>query len=242
MDLFPAWYTALSKIPLPECKYYVDNWIGPLFVLVDYYPVLMSATSAVILLYRAELMFKLLTFCMTFDVFSNWLLREVIIRMPSRFEGCGNRYEMPSFASQHLAFITFVIHYIMLRRKATVNTNLLVMVHIMTFAGLLARVYIGINTNFELYMGTITGILQGIITTPIIEWIISNRDKIIQWSKNTGYVFLLMEDTIFVSSDHIEDSPNISSMIGGSSAITLLGTASNSSKKQKKKRLQKNIP
>lgn len=234
----PAWYTALSKIPLPECQYYEDTVVGPLFVLVDYYPVLMSATSFIIMLYRAELMFKLLTLCMTFDVFSNWILRELIIKMPSRFDGCGNRYEMPSFASQHLAFITFILHYIMLRRRGTVNTNLLIMIHLMLFGGLLARVYIGINTNFELFIGTITGIVQGIITTPLIEWIIGNREKILKWCRDTGYVFLFIEDTIFVSSDYLDDG---SSRLIPSGTMTLFDTVSKGSKKRRKKEAAKLI-
>lgn len=201
--LLPAWYTSLSRI-YADCPYYRDNFIGPLFILIDYYPILMSVTMIVISVYRSELMFRLLSLMMTSDAFINWILREAIIKMPSRTKGCGNDYEMPSFATQHLAFITFVLQYILLRRKKKVNTNLLILIHLMVFVGLMARVYIGINTSAELYVGTLFGVVQGaLVCVFVVDNIIAKRDSLLKWCHGTGWKLLKMEDTIFGDDDNI---------------------------------------
>jgi hypothetical protein len=195
--MLPAWYTALSKIPQPGCIYYRDNIIGPLFVLLDYYPVLMSVAIFVMSLYRTELLFRVFSMLMLLDVLINWLFREAIIRLPSRLAGCGNLYEMPSFATQHLVFVTFVLHYILLKRKKNADKRTLILLHLMTFFGTVARVYIGINTSAELYVGTAFGLVEGaLVCIFFIDGLIKNPDRYVSTINFHGFPFFSVVDTI----------------------------------------------
>lgn len=195
----PAWYTNLAKVVLPECIYFENTIIGPLFVLIDYYPILVSISIFMLSLYRAELMFRILALLMIADVFVNWLLREAIFIVPSRLTGCGNVYEMPSFATQHLVFLTFLLHYIMLRRKKPINKKLLFMLHMMSFFGTVARIYIGFNTLSELYAGSLVGLIEGLICCPlIVDRIIDKRTEFLKWAGgNRIALWLFSDETIF---------------------------------------------
>jgi hypothetical protein len=160
-----------------ECPLYSDTTLdpygimGPLMVALDFYPHLLTLTLYAITLYHNELYFLLLSICLTLDTFVSVGL-QYAIGLPSRFPGCGNQYEMPSFSSQHITlFITMVLTFSSVWRRSIAARRIVLINTGMAFTQI-ARVYIGINRSSELFFGCMVGLIESALFQCIIYFII----------------------------------------------------------------------
>ncbi len=174
----------LDKIAcaVTSCPLYIDTpFIAPFFVAADYYPVILTATMWAITLYHYELYFFILSICLSIDWGLNALL-QYTIKMPGRYVGCGTKYEMPSFASQHAVFfLTLILTFFVIWKKR-VSPYRLFLANFLTIFALLARVYIGINRPSELIIGASVGLVEALILQYIIYlFVYPNIDSILSW-------------------------------------------------------------
>lgn len=165
-----------------DCPLFLGDsiWSG-IFVILDYYPAILTVLMYAFSLYYYELYTFLVSLILTFDLLLNWVLR-YSIAIPARYPGCGDKYEMPSFSSQHACvFLTIIFMFFSLWNKI-IDPHRIALLNIATIAVLTARVFIGINTSFELIAGAIVGVIEGIIFQLIIYFLIyPHFTKILKW-------------------------------------------------------------
>jgi|SRR5688500_10263165 len=182
--LVPRWYNNLSRIVQPECVLYEHNLIGPFFILIDYYPVLLSISLFSLGLYQKELYLVLVGLALKWDLLLNIFLRDVVIPTATRFAGCGNESETFSFSFEHIVvFVTLMILYITLQRASSrMSIVKILLIYIFTVLVMVARVYVGINTVREMYAGAAVGMLNSFGIILVNSYIIRNHAKsIIKW-------------------------------------------------------------
>lgn len=165
-----------------DCPLYVSvPIIGPLFIAADYFPLIITIAMFSVTLYHYELYFFLISLILTFDWGLNVAL-QYIIRQPARFSGCGSKYEMPSFSTQHaMLFLTLIITFFALFRYRMAPSKIFLAMFLTVFV-ILARVYIGINTAQQLVIGAFVGVLEGVAFQCIIYFCIYPYfNQIVTW-------------------------------------------------------------
>lgn len=163
------------------CPDYLSTLLGPYFLLIDEYPIILSFALYSISLYHFELYFFLFGASLNIDSLLNWLLTTVIAQS-SRYPGCGATYEFPSFATEHATVgITMLLLAIITWRRSITPMKLLSLITIFNLV-VIARVYKGVNTIPELVVGSVIGFIEA----QILHWIIArfiypHFDDILGW-------------------------------------------------------------
>jgi len=176
MTWLPRWYANLARTVKPECVLYEDSFIGPFFVLTDYFPVLLSIFLFIFGLYKKELFLILLSLALKWDLLLNLFLRDVALVTSSRFPGCGNESESFSFSfEQGVVFISLMLMYVSLR-KISLKTSFFKIVFLYAFATIImtARVYIGINRVSEIYSGAAVGLGNSMLLIIALHYMLKN--------------------------------------------------------------------
>lgn len=153
----------IGKCPLFDS----GPFFSPLFILIDYYPTYINTALTIICIYTWEFAFLYVWICMLIDFGLNAALR-AIINTPNRFPDCGSYAEMPSYATELIILLnTLAIGFVLLFNRNVMTYKIAVM-NFVTLLVIFARVYIGINTILELVIGSIIGVVEGIIYSIIL--------------------------------------------------------------------------
>lgn len=196
----PVWYLRLSRTAQPECIYYNATFYGPLLIIIDYYPILFSFALWVISLYKREVVFLFYSLAMTVDLMLSVLLRDFLFSSSySRFEGCGNEHEMPSFPFQHLTEILVLFHLVVVYRHRPTQRSMLLMMYLFALGVSVARVYIGINRITEIYAGVLVGFIEASIVAGIFYYFRDRlvEDRMLSLLKLTSNYFVVHDTILF---------------------------------------------
>jgi hypothetical protein len=173
---------AVFECIVADCPLFVGDtiWSG-VFVIMDYYPTILTVLMYAFSLYYYELYTFLVGLVLSFDFLLNWGLRYAIATT-SRYPGCGTEYEMPSFSSQHACvFLTMIFTFFSLWNKV-VPPHRLILLNVVVLSVITARVFIGINTPLELFVGAVVGVAEGIVFQLIIYYMIyPHFTSILKW-------------------------------------------------------------
>lgn len=196
MDFIPVWYGKLSRIVQPECFLYKQNIIGPLFILIDYYPYLITIVLFCLTLYQNEFVFTFLGIALSVDLYANWFSRSVVFAsIAPRIAGCGDTNEFPSLPIQHAVFFILMLNHIFMRRDARTPWMKITFVYLFTLFSMIAPVYIGINTILEIYVATIEAFLLAIPMCKAFDFALFHKKKIINYSeRKAGGLFRLYDN------------------------------------------------
>jgi membrane-associated phospholipid phosphatase len=158
---------------IDTCKLYNPNLFGAhIAVALDFYPVFLTISMYVLSLYRYELYFALISVSLTLNWIINTIIQRFIIGEAVRFPDCGSPFQMPSFSSQHIVLFETMMFLYMLTWCSKVKIKLLILIRLFTFAVLVSRIYIGINTIPQLLVGGAIGFSLAILYHLIILYII----------------------------------------------------------------------
>jgi len=181
----------------------VDFWSG-LLVALDYYPTYLTVAFYSISLYQHEFYLFLLSLCLTADTGVNIAL-QYIIKQPGPFPGCGTQYEMPSFSTQHSSMVVCMLMSFMLLWRVSVPSKKIFLLFVFLYGAIVARVYCGINSRWQLLAGALAGTVEGLIYQAIIYFLIYPYYKtILSWRLAA---FLDLKDHLL--SPEQEDDPSL---------------------------------
>jgi hypothetical protein len=154
---------ALEDCVITACPLYEATAIGPVFIAIDFYPLILGIGLVAISLYRNELYLMLLGLALSLQILLNNLISGTFVKSLARFPDCGDKYEMPSLASSHATFFVVVLlTTIFLYRPATSFLRI-VLLNIFILVVIISRIYIGSNTELELLIGAVVGLVEGIV-------------------------------------------------------------------------------
>jgi hypothetical protein len=154
------------------CPLYVGSFLGSLMWIWDFFPIMLTAVSFFISLFLNEIYFFIASIFLTSDTVLNMLLRQVIFKQQNQFPGCGAKYQMPSFSSQHSTFFVVLVSTFMLMWRSRLSGFRMFLLVLFYTLVITCRIYIGINTNFELMMGAVTGMIWGLILQAFTYYIL----------------------------------------------------------------------
>jgi hypothetical protein len=181
----------------------VDFWSG-LLVALDFYPTYLSISFYAISLYQHEFYLFLLSLCLTADTGVNVAL-QYIIRQPGPFPGCGTQFEMPSFSTQHSSMLVCMLMSFMLIWRISVPSKKIFLLFLFLYGALVARIFCGINSRWQLLAGSLVGTVEGLLYQSIIYFLIYPRYKnILSWRLAT---FLDIKDHLL--SPEQEEDPSL---------------------------------
>lgn len=181
-------------VVVPVCPLFIEGFfLTNYFILIDYWPTIVSIAIYAVSCYHYELYFLLFGFCLTFDWAFNTGLQYAFAQ-PPRFPGCGNTYEFPSFSAQHIVlFITLVLCFFSWW-DASISPFRLFLLQLFGTIVLLARIYLGINTASQLIVGGLFGLAEGIVLNYVLYYILENYSSRIETWKI--YVLAGLRNTI----------------------------------------------
>jgi len=167
-------------VVVPICPLFVDGFfLTYYFILVDYYPTILSIAMYAISIYHYELYFFLFGLCLSLDWGINTGLQYAFGQTP-RFPGCGNTYEFPSFSSQHIVLFVTLILCFFSWWKRIISPLHLFLLQLFSAIVLVARIYIGINTISQLISGAAFGLLEGVLLNYALYFILKNYSSRIE--------------------------------------------------------------
>lgn len=162
------------------------SWGSGFMIALDYYPTYLTVVMYSLSLYQHDLYLFLVSLSLSFDTGINIALLW-IIQQPGPFPNCGSTYEMPSFATQHAAiFVCMMSSYAFLWRLSVPSKKIFLM-YLFLFSVQLARVYIGSNTRIQLLVGSVVGVVEGLIYQAIIYFVIYPRRRSIMEAHLFGW-------------------------------------------------------
>lgn len=89
---------------------------------------------------------------------------------------------MPSFATQHSALLVCMLMSFMLLWRVSVPSKKIFLLFFFEYAVILARIYCGINSRWQLLAGSLVGTVEGLVFQSIIYFLIYPRYKnILSW-------------------------------------------------------------
>jgi hypothetical protein len=89
---------------------------------------------------------------------------------------------MPSFATQHSALLVCMLMSFMLLWRVSVPSKKIFLLFLFEYAVILARIYCGINSRWQLLAGSLVGTVEGLVFQSIIYLLIYPRYKnILSW-------------------------------------------------------------
>lgn len=154
------------------CPLYDSNvWGSEVAIALDFYPLFLTLGIYIVSLYKYELYFAIVSVILTMNWGINTFLQRVVFGESARFIGCGSAYQMPSFSSQHIVLFEVLMTLYMITWGRRVFVKLTILLRLFSFAVLTARIFIGINTPQQLFMGALAGFVEGLIFHMIILYI-----------------------------------------------------------------------
>lgn len=163
---------SLECVVVDSCQLYNSSmWGAHIAIALDFYPLFLMIGMYTISLYKYELYFAMVSICLTLG----WIINFVIQRCfgeTARFPDCGSPYQTPSFASQQIVTFEVLMTLYMLTWGHKLKLKLIILMRIFTFAVLVSRIFIGINTISQLLVGALLGFLLGIFYHIVIYFII----------------------------------------------------------------------
>jgi len=154
------------------CPLYDHDVFGAhITIALDFYPIFLTVGIYAVSLYKYELYFALVSVVLTL----NWGVNYGIQRMvgpSSRFPECGSAYQMPSFSSQHIVLFETMMALFMLTWGQKLYIKLIILLRLFSFAVLVSRIYIGVNTTTQLLAGAGVGFVSAIVYHIIIYFLI----------------------------------------------------------------------
>lgn len=163
------------------CPLYEPGHVGTVFFLGDFYPLFLTLGFFSISLAIQDFYLLLFSMSLGVHIIANYALRVWIVAADNRFPGCGVEHQMPSLSTDHMIFfVTVLITFVFLWRHDTSSIRIFQLSLFMIFA-IVCRVYIGINTVLELFLGSLHGLIWAIlfqlfvyyIALPRLEYILS---------------------------------------------------------------------
>ncbi len=165
------------------CPLYEPSLLGPYLLLTDYYPIILSIVLYSIGVFHFELYFFFLGLALNVDWLVNLGLRAAF-GAGERFPGCsGSANQTPSYASQHITvLLTMLFLMFMVWHKRKVTIMKLLSLNLLFVIILGARVYIGSNTPAELIIGSVVGVIEGVILhLVILHFVYPYFGDILEW-------------------------------------------------------------
>ncbi len=145
------------------CPLFERNWLSPVFVFFDYFPVFLDVAFYALSWYEMDFYMFFVSVALTLDIFWNTLWRVFIVADPNRFAGCGSLHQMPSLSSDQAVFVTTVYLTFSFLWRPTTSWIRVALANVAILVVLVSRVYIGINTLLELLFGAIDGVLLAML-------------------------------------------------------------------------------
>jgi membrane-associated phospholipid phosphatase len=165
----------------PYCPAYVPTNIGAILVAIDLFPVWIPLFVLLISLAQSEIVLTLFSLAWFTDDYLNSGLQSLFANPPPTV-GCGNTYEMPSFATEHMVMIDVMVFLLVVRWKLYISEWRIFMALAFNAAATYARLYIGYNTPQQLYVGAVVGFGYGILWYAVIEYLARNwLDRFVRW-------------------------------------------------------------
>ena len=169
----------LSRVVDPECLLYNSNWIvGPIAIAIDFYPYYLSMVLWSLTMFQYELFTALLSAALTIDFLLNLLFSAA--QSPGMFAGCGSTHETPSFATQHIFVFTIVILSLINKWNLEISPFKILFIQLFHSLVVASRIYIGINTAEQLFLGALVGAIEGIIFQIIIHYVFFHKQKLLK--------------------------------------------------------------
>ena len=158
-----------------QCPLFEVNLISTFFMLTDYFPTVITLVMLGISLYETDLYLFITSIAVTLDIVANSLLR-LIVGASNRFPGCGALHQMPSLSSDLGVFLVTVFLTFCFLWKPRTSELRIVLLNVGLLLVLVSRVYIGINTTLELFVGSLTGffwalVFQAFVYFVLVPWL-----------------------------------------------------------------------
>lgn len=180
-----------------NCLLMPDNGFSPIFLIIDFFPLYLSIGLFSLSLYISDLSLFLFSCALTLHSLFNALLRNGIAT-PNRFPNCGAEFQMPSLSSSQSVFFVVIWIAFIINRKPSLPFSRIAMLNAFIILVLFSRVFIGINTSFELLIGATDGLFWGLITYglfeffifPLLEYLFINYS----WFRMLGFDLVLINN------------------------------------------------
>lgn len=181
-----------------NCPLFIKTDVSPIFILGDFYPLVLTVGMYAISLFRFEFYLFLVSSALAVNLFVNYLISKVIIQDSNRFLNCGSLHQMPSLSSDHAMFFTIVmITFVVMWRYPFVSSVRIVLLNVFFFFVLSSRIYFGINTSLELFVGALSGFIQAVLFQVFVyRWIFPAYRycyKRYKWVRRLGITNELLE-------------------------------------------------
>lgn len=152
------------------------------FVVLDFYPLVLTVGLFAISILRQEIYLFLLSLGLSFNWLICFFFQQVVFKQNGAFPNCGSPLQMPSFASQQIVFFqTMVAFYAICWTKKIYWTNT-ILLHFFSSLVVWARIFIGINTVQQLLVGAIFGLVLGTFYHCVLFYLIYPHFKtILKW-------------------------------------------------------------
>lgn len=169
MGWLPSWYLNLARVVVPYCPDYINSTAGPMFIMIDYAPIIIAFFLFVAGMFKREKMMFTVSILLSIDMLFNWFLRGVVFASyTARYEGCGDIHELPSVAFQHSVYIAVIFQCLISLRKRKTHWKPIFLLYAATMLTLVARVYLGINRASEMLLGTLFGLVGGVFVSIVV--------------------------------------------------------------------------
>ena len=164
----------LDRIASGDCPLYNSNGIiGPLAIAIDFYPYYITMAIWGITMFQYELFTLILSITLTLDFVANFLFS--FATTYGYYPSCGSSHEMPSFATQHIFVFTIIIISLINKWELDISPFKLLFIQTFHFLVIASRIYIGINTIPQLFVGAFIGLAEGLIFQYTIDYIFTHK-------------------------------------------------------------------
>lgn len=152
----------LDRIFASLCPAFEVNSVSWFFVAVDFWPFFLSVGLFAVSLYSNEVYFVIVDFFLYVDMGLNYFL-QYTIRHPPPTPGCGQKYEMPSYASEQAMVFAVMMIGLSLFWKPHPQPSALILLCMSVFVPCFSRIYIGEASVVQIIAGSMLGTLEGCV-------------------------------------------------------------------------------
>lgn len=186
------------ELAVSACPLYKHTFASPILLMTIVFPHYMTFSLLAISLYRQELYVFLISISLTLSYPLNFLLQNIFRDAP-RFIGCYSEFGGPSFASQQLMFLIVILASYPFFFQRPFKIKAVFVLNFVNVFILFSWVWIGANTNLELFAGSIVGTILALLFQLFVYFIVSHR---VQWLLGTSILQMLgFMDTLIIYVD-----------------------------------------
>ena len=217
-DVFDAYIAGVC----PHYKQFPGSWA---LTALENYPFYLTIGLIAVSLYRNEKYLELVSIYLTLDWLLNYIVKDLIVKQSPPTPGCGDTYEMPSYAAEQASlFSTLMLGFAEIWGVESVGLKPM-LISISVLVPCFARTFVGFSSVPQVIIGFQFGLVEGLFYLWITKRFLWPRFNILEKWKLMEYLEFV--DTLCGPFMAIED------------VSRPLTNSTDPSKKEKKKKKRK---